>query len=148
MLMTEWEETVVDLFSEVSILEPLINQRIEAERPEGFGEVAMAILITLSRLGEVGTTRGNLIWELEDTSEGTSDEIDTLIARGHISAEGGALADQQLTISAQGRATMAAAVRALMPRFKPALEGISIEAMVQAAETLREIRRTLDNLPD
>jgi DNA-binding MarR family transcriptional regulator len=149
MQMTPWEEIVVDLFSEVSILEPLINQQIERDKPEGFGEVAMAILITLSRLGDVGIARGALIWELEDSNDATAAEIDALIARGLIVVSPADQPERQkLVLSNDGRLAMAAAVRALLPRFKPALEGLSIEAMIQATETLREIRRTLDNLPD
>jgi hypothetical protein len=149
MPMSPWEEIVVDLFSEVSILEPLINQQIERDRPEGFGEAAFAILVTLSRLGDVGMARDALIWELEDSNPTIAAEIEALVARDLITVAPKGTADSpQLFVSEKGRSTMASAVQALLPRFKPALEGLSTEAMIQATDTLREIRRTLDNLPD
>jgi DNA-binding MarR family transcriptional regulator len=150
MTMTPWEEIVLDLFTEVSILEPLISMRVEREQAQGLGETGMAILVSLSRLGDVGNSRASVMWKFEEeNNNNTEQEIDKLIARGLIDVSPDPVSGEQLfKISESGKATMVAALRALLPYFKPALEEVSVESIQQSTQTLREIRRTLDNLPD
>jgi hypothetical protein len=149
MSLTEWEENVVALFTEVSILEPLINGKVESVHAEGLGETGIGVLIMLSRATDVGISRASIIWQMEATDNECEAELDHLLDRGLIEARNGKLHDEPLLfVSNAGRETLDSALRALVPLFKPALENIDTKAIVQATETLREIRRTLDNLPD
>lgn len=149
MTMTPWEEIVVGLMTEVAIIEPLVSQRVEQERPEGLGECGIAILIALNRVRDVGVTRTGLVWMMEEKDQLVEQEIGTLLDQGRIKQVSISGSNQPtIMITEQGQATLTSAVRALVPYFKPAFDSVSVEALKQATETLREIRRTLDNLPD
>lgn len=147
--MTPWEEIAVGLLTEVSILEPLVSQRVEREQPLGLGEAGIAILISLSRVRDVGMTRAGLVWMMEENDKQVEEVIDALVAQGRVAQSASSDGNgDKLMITDKGQAALTAAVRALIPYFKPALDSVSIEALQQASETLREIRRTLDNLPE
>jgi hypothetical protein len=140
---SRWENAAVELLTEVSILGALISTRIDETEPVGLNECRLSILMILSRNEVIGMKRAALEWTLEDSEPSVAIEIDTVIELGLVSVSG----DDLLQITALGRDTLDGAIRALMPQFEPALQDVPIEAMTQAMEVVREIRRTLDNLP-
>jgi hypothetical protein len=144
MSQSRWENAAVELLTEVSILAPLISARIDGMEPEGLNECRLSILMILARNEVIGMSRDSLEWMLEDTEPSIAIEIDSLVEAGCIDAD----ANDQLQISETGRKKLDGAIRALIPTFEPALQGVQIDAMVKSMETLREIRRTLDNLPE
>jgi hypothetical protein len=144
MSQEQWENAAVELLTEVSILAPLISVRIDGMEPEGLNECRLSILMILARNEAIGISRVSLEWMLEDTEPSIALEIENVLAAGLVSAS----ADDQLQITQTGRKKLDGAIRALMPTFEPALQGVPISAMTQAMETIREIRRTLDNLPE
>jgi hypothetical protein len=146
MPRTRWENSVVELLTEVSILQPLVKERIEAERPEGLNECKLAICMILTRQDGVSMARSALVWTLEDSEPGVNDDLDSLIALGLVAAEGDG-GDPKLLMTDKGRSTCQSAIHALIPTFAPVFQDMPVEEIENAMKTLREARRTLDNLP-
>lgn len=146
MPRTRWENSVVELLTEVSILHPLIKERIETERPEGLSECQLAVCMILTRQDGVSMARSALTWMLEDSEPGVSADIDSLLARELVAAEGDGN-DPKLLMTDKGRTTCQSAIHALIPTFAPAFQDVPVEEIENAMKTLREARRTLDHLP-
>ncbi len=144
MPRAHWENTVVELFTETSILGRLIGTRIDAQSPAGLNECTLAVLMILGRQETLGSLRQTVIWTLEDQHNDVRDQIDDLTGSGLIHCDDA----DMLFLTKGGRAAKDDAIRLLIPQFEPALQGVSVDALEHAMVTLREIRRTLDNLPD
>ncbi len=144
MSQARWENAAVELLTEVSILAPLISARIDGLEPEGLNECRLSILMILARNDGLGMSRDSLEWMLEDSEPSIAMEIENVIVAGLV----GVGIDDHLQLTDMGRAKLDGAIRALMPKFEPALQGVPVDAMIKSMETIREIRRTLDNLPD
>jgi hypothetical protein len=149
MALNRWQDAVLSLFTEIARIEPRIESRISNSRPAGLTENSFVILNHLGRVANGGDTRGGLSWTLESLDGDMDAELEPLIAAGlvEIAAGAGPAADQ-LTLTPEGLRTYEAAVVALSPEFEQIMAGIDIESIESAMTTLREIRRTLDNLPD
>jgi DNA-binding MarR family transcriptional regulator len=148
MPRSRWENAAVELFTEVTILEPLIRARIDGAQPEGLSESQLTVLMILARQEGLAMTQSSLVWMLGDDHPGVEDDIRGGITTGLISATHVAgTGDHNLLLTDQGRAKCENAIQSLLPEFEPALLDVSVEALEQAMGTLREIRRTLDNLP-
>ena len=147
--MERWQKAAVELFSEVTILEPLIRSRVEAVRPEGLNETGLTILMILARQEGVTMTRSALLWMLGDDHPEASVDLDNAISNRLVDAHAAVdLSEWQLQLTDAGKSKCGRAIQSLLPQFEPAFVDISVEALEQSMNTLREIRRTLDNLPD
>jgi ribose 1,5-bisphosphokinase PhnN len=144
MAFNRWQEVVLNLFTEIGKIEPLIQRRVNTTRPEGLDENQFVILNHMVGVGSAGDTRSALLWMLESLGHGLDQDIDATIGRGLIEAGGG----DRLVLTELGRKTHEAAVNTLSPAFEQLLGDLQIDALEQAHNVLREIRRTLDNLPD
>jgi hypothetical protein len=145
--MNAWETTVVELFTEIAILEGLISARIDRTRPDDLGELDIAILQVLARTGGMGMSRATMIWSLVE-KPGTDDAVTSLIARKYVEEACKPNDEPHLTLTALGQQALSVAFERLVPQFKPALEHVAQDELDSALVTLRDIRRTLDNLPD
>ncbi len=149
MSLSPWHTTAVELLTEVTILEPLIRTRIENTKPEGLNETDLTVLMILKRQMGLPMTQSALLWMLGNEHPNAVDDIDRAIGEGLIN--GTALdgdGDRQLQLTDMGIAKCVNAIHTLLPKFEPALLDVSLETLQQAMTTLREIRRTLENLPD
>jgi DNA-binding MarR family transcriptional regulator len=144
------EAVAVELLTEVSILGAVISARIDNEAPEGLTEIRLSILMILARHDQIGMARSAMIWMLEDKAPNIVEDLAYVIDAGLVKVAAGAAsrAHDMLHLTPAGNAQKDNAIRALMPKFEPAIEDVTAEAMEQAMLTLREIRRTLDNLPE
>jgi DNA-binding transcriptional ArsR family regulator len=141
--------TVVDLFTEVAVLEALVRRRIERGQPEGLSEPQMSILVVLGKDSMQGVTRAGLEWLFDGGLPNFDGHLEALAERGLVVVTRAAQRDDDIIVmSPDGENALASAVGVLSRQFEPALEEIKTEAMDAALATLREIRRTLDNLPD
>jgi hypothetical protein len=149
MSLNRWQEAVLDLFTEVGRIEPLIRTRVNASRPAGLDENAFIILNQLRRVNTAGETRGALALILEGLEPDFDKELSTLIDAELVAIEhhDGGMRDR-LRLTPLGQQTHEVAVKTLSPEFEQLMADLSIETIEGAMETLREIRRTLDNLPD
>ncbi len=149
MALNRWQASVVDLFTEVGRIEPLIRTRINASRPAGLDENRFIILNLLGRTRGLGETRSALGWSLDMLDGEFDGTLKQLVDAGLVSVDPAADdQDDRLNLTPQGEQAIETAVQSLSPDFEQLLSGISVETLEGAMETLREIRRTLDNLPD
>jgi hypothetical protein len=144
MTLSRWQETVLNLFTEIGKIEPLIQRRVNSTRPAGLDEIQFVILNHMIGVGPAGDTRAGVNWTLESLGHDIDGEVDQSIERGLIEV----VSDDRLMATDLGRKTHESAVVALSPGFQQLLGGMEIEQLESARNTLREIRRTLDNLPD
>jgi hypothetical protein len=143
MSLNHWQKTVLSLFIEIARIEPLIEKRINATRPAGLDENQFALLSHLAGVGEGGETLASFAWAMEGIGWDVDEELARAAAAGLIT-----IANDRVTILPFGLNTQEAAVESLSPDFEQLLADMPIANLETARETLREIRRTLDNLPD
>lgn len=148
-----WEKAAVELLTEVTILEPLIRSRIETAKPEGLSDTDLTVLMILKRQMGLPITQTALLWMMGEEHPGAVEDIDRAVDAGLISvkaleASDGNDGDRNLLLTPRGMKKCESAIQSLLPKFEPALLDVPFEAIEQAMTTLREIRRTLENLPD
>lgn len=147
--MSDWERAAVDMLTEVSMLEPIIKSLVTRLKPESLGEAPLSALVMASRVGPVGATRSALNFSFERYGNSLGDALDELAASGALDRTAGSTPDDDLfRITDKGTAVLDDALRALIPAFEPAMRDIPVARMDETMELLREIRRTLDNLPE
>ncbi len=142
MALTRWQASIVDMFTEIGRLEYLVKMRVNSQSPAGMDEQKFVILNHLSRMMGQGDTRTALLWSLDGAGAADGD-LDELIERGCI-----VLIDDRLHLSPHGIATYEGAVTAMSPEFEQLFPDLTAETIEDVMTKLREIRRTLDNLPD
>ncbi len=144
MSLNRWQLTVLDLFTEVGRLEPLIDARIDSSRPAGLNDIKFIILNHLCRVFSDGDTREGMGWTLDGLNVNLDENLNAMIADGLIqeSVEG------RVSVTALGQETHESAIRDLSPVFEQMLSDTDLESMESAMKTLREIRRTMENMPD
>ncbi len=140
---SEWEHAAIELFTEVSVLGALVSERINKAQPLGLNETRLSILMILAKQDGLGMTRDSIIWMMEEGDPHVAREIDRLLDNGFVAQAG-----ERISVTDSGHLRLREAHQILLPKFKPALQDLPSETLSAAMITLREIRRTLDNLPD
>lgn len=130
------------MFTEIGRLEYLVKTRVNSLRPAGMDERKFIVLNHLNRMIGNGDTRSALLWSLDGVGAVDGD-VDELIERGCI-----VLIDDRLHLSQHGIETYQGAVKAMSPEFEQLFPDLTAETIEDVMIKLREIRRTLDNLPD
>ncbi len=143
MGLNPWQQTVLSLFIEIGRIEPLIEKRLNTNRPGGLDENQFAILSHMVGVGPKGETRASLKWAMAGLDDLIDVEIDRALDSGLIAVE-----KDRVCVTSRGQTTHESAVLSLSPEFEQLLHEIPVEALGVTRNTLREIRRTLDNLPD
>jgi hypothetical protein len=141
--LTHWQQTVLSLFVEIGRIEPLIEKRVNSIRPAGLDENQLAILSHMIGVGPKGETRASLQWAMVGMDGRFDTEVDRAIELGLV-----AINNDHIVVTPLGKTAQESAVVSLSPDFEQLLREIPIEQIEIARATLREIRRTLDNLPD
>lgn len=150
MTLNRWQDTVISLFSEIGILETLVKTRINDRRPAGLDENHFAMLNHMVRTEGRGETKAALSWNFEDMCGNVDNEIDVLATNNLIVIRPDPANNDQdhVMLTPEGHDAYISAIKTLSPDFENLLSGITIEELDKTMVTLREIRRTLDNLPD
>ncbi len=150
MPFTRWQQTVLGLFSEIGMIEPLVRSMLNRMRPAGLNEDRFVILNHLTRIGSPGETRRALRWQMIDHYDCCDEDLALLADSGliRIDVHGQDPEEDCIFLTDAGREAHKEAVDTLSPEFKELLAGIPVEAIEAAMKTLREIRRTFDNLPE
>lgn len=150
MTLNRWQDTVISLFTEIGTLETLVKTRINDRRPAGLNENHFAMLNHLVRTEGRGETKDALIWNFEDMCDNIDSEINVLANKNFIVIRPDTAKNLQdhVMLTPEGRDAYVNAIKTLSPDFESLLSGITIEDLDKTMVTLREIRRTLDNLPD
>ena len=143
-------KTVLDLFTEIAIVEHLLRTRMERRIEGELNAGQFGILNHFLRTGIVSETVSSLAWAFQDSDDHMASKVDSLEALGLINCMpvAGTNSDRVVTVTSEGQAAHARALDAMTPEVEPLFEGLSLGDVQTSVAVLQEVRRTLDNLPD
>jgi hypothetical protein len=150
----EFRETLVGLFTEIAIVEHLARTRLEnTRRANGIAEAMPAahfgILNYFIRNHDGPDTVAGIAWAFQDPEELVRQRVDTLVGLGYLSVIPAVANGQPLIgVTDEGRAAHDDALDVVGPEIMELVAEIPREDLDRTFRTLREIRLTLDNLPD
>lgn len=137
---------LLDLFTEISILEHLVRLRFE---PSYIGDLKAAqygVLNYFCRLRKSEEGLATLAFSFQVEPAAMQATVETLVARGLLTID--QANNPCVRITPAGRSLHAEAVGAMAPEVLPVVAEIAWADLRITADTLKEIRRTFDNLPD
>lgn len=144
------EEILVGLFTEIAIIEHLARTRIErtSDDPLAAGQFGILNYFQRNHLGP--DTIGGIAWAFQEDETHTADKVLKLEAKGHLTVDppGSRAGTAIVFITAEGRAAQDDKVLSMAPDFEPLVAEIPTADLETTVRTLREIRLTLDHLPD
>ncbi|MEY3658618.1 MAG: hypothetical protein RLZZ561_2105 [Pseudomonadota bacterium] len=141
------ERTVLDLFTEIAIVEHLLRNRYDRASPAGMTTGQFGILTHFIRGGNAREKLSVLAWAFQDSEDYMAEKVASLVARGLLAS---APSDQDVwvEITDAGREMHGQALAEMGPEVEQLLEGIELADLQISLRVLQDIRRTLDNLPD
>lgn len=148
--MTDMEETLLGLFTEIAIIEHLARTRIERSTNDPTGAGQFGILNYFMRSHRGPDTIGGIAWAFQEDETHTADKIAALELKGFVTVDpkGSRDASAVVFITDEGRAAQEEKVQSIAPEFEPLVAEIPFEDLQTTVRTLREIRLTMDHLPD
>jgi hypothetical protein len=144
------EETLTGLFTEIAIVEHLTRSRVANSYSDGEEPWLFGILNYFVRNHRAPDTIGGIAWAFQDEEAIVVERIATMEERGLLSVDppGARHSDAVIDVSDVGRAHRQAMLDKIAPDFRQLVSEINPDRLVIAYEVLREIRLTMDNLPD
>jgi DNA-binding MarR family transcriptional regulator len=141
------ERTVLDLFTEIAIVEHLLRNRYDQSAPAGMTTGQFGILTHFIRGGKSREKLSVLAWVFQDSEDYMAEKVASLVTRGLLAS---APSDQDIwvEITDAGREMHGQALAEIGPEVEQLLEGIDLDDLQISLRVLQDIRRTLDNLPD
>lgn len=136
---------VVGLFTDIAILEHLIRVRFEPETPDADAR-QFGVLNYLVRQGQTREKIKTLAWCFQVADADMEASVAQLAAGGYVGIEDEDGA-RHVRLTEAGREKHRLFVERAAPEVIEVLSDIDSSALYTTAETLREIRRTFDNLP-
>ncbi len=148
--MEDMQETLVGLFTEVAILEHLVRVREERLASDLLSVGDFGVLNYFMVNHPSPDTVAGIAWSFQEEEAYTRAKVDDLVMRGLVSitpqTDDNALA--MVMITDEGRSVRDGVIDRLAPDITMAVGEIPREALETTFKTLRDIRLTLDNLPD
>lgn len=148
--MADLQETLGGLFTEIAILEHLTRTRVERNymagdlQPWHFG-----ILNYFIRNHPGPDSIAGIAWAFQDDETVVGERVADLEARGWVSVSPGARpGDAMVEVTDAGREKHRDQLDEIAPDFVQLVAEIPLDRLENAHEVLREIRLTMDNLPD
>lgn len=141
------ERTVLDLFTEIAIVEHLLRNRYDQSAPAGMTTGQFGILTHFIRGGKSREKLSVLAWAFQDSEDYMAEKVASLVVRGLLASTP---SDQEIwvEITDAGREMHGQALAEIGPEVEQLLEGIDLDDLQISLRVLQDIRRTLDNLPD
>ncbi len=141
------ERTILDLFTEIAIVEHLLRNRYDQVSPAGFTTGQFGILTHFIRGGKSREKLSVLAWAFQDNEDYMAEKVASLVARGLLASTP---SDQGfwVEITDAGREMHGQALAEIGPEVEQLIEGIDLDDLQTSLRVLQDIRRTLDNLPD
>jgi hypothetical protein len=147
--MEDLQQTMLGLFTEVSILEHLVRMREDRFATDDLqtGDFGVLNYFVLNR--QTPDSIAGIAWSFQEEEDYTRSKVEKLARRGLVSLtpEADNLA-AMVMITGAGRAAHGQILARIAPEIKMAVAEIPPDALKLTFKTLREIRLTLDNLPD
>lgn len=144
------EKTVLNLFTEIAMVEHLLRNRYDKATPAGMTTGQFGVLTHFIRNGKSRDRLSLLAWAFQDDDDYMSQKVAALASRGMVVTlpVEGSDGDLWVDITEDGREAHAQALDEIGPEVAQFIEGIEDDDLVTALRVVRDIRRTLDNLPD
>jgi DNA-binding MarR family transcriptional regulator len=147
--MDGFRGTLLGLFTEIAIIEHLLRTRVEQRSADGLESAQFGILNYFIGTHEGPDTVAGIAWAFQDPVPLVQERVDRLAEMGFLSitpAIGNG--DAVVSLTADGRKAHQEALDRIEPEILELVSEISRDDIERTFRTLREIRLTLDNLPD
>ncbi len=144
------KKTVLHLFTEIAMVEHLLRNRYDKATPAGMSTGQFGVLTHFIRNEKSRERLSLLAWAFQDDDAYMAQKVTSLVERDLLTtaAVEGSDGDLWVEITEAGRVAHARAIDEISPEVAQFIEGIDMGEMETALRVIREIRRTLDNLPD
>ena len=144
------DKTVLHLFTEIAMVEHLLRNRYDKATPAGMTTGQFGLLGHFIRNGKTRDRLSLLAWAFQDDDAYMAQKVKALADRDMISTMPveGSDGDLWVEITDVGREAHARALDEIGPEVAQFIEGIEPAELQTALRVIRDIRRTLDNLPD
>lgn len=138
--------TLLDLFTEIAILEHLVRTRFEPREYYDLTAAQFGVINFFCRLNKAQERLSGLAWCFQVDVGAMRETVASVVARGF--AEWDDADDPWVRVTGSGRAKHRDMIESMAPEIVPVVSEIDPADLRITARTLMEIRRTLDNLPD
>ncbi len=147
--MDGYRATLLGLFTEIPIIEHLLRTRVEQLHAEGLESAQFGILNYFVRTHTDPDTVAGIAWSFQDPEPVVRERVERLAEMGYVFVtpaigNGEAL----VSLTADGRKAHQEALERIEPHILELVSEIPRDDIERTYQTLREIRLTLDNLPD
>jgi DNA-binding MarR family transcriptional regulator len=141
----EQRQVLTDLFTEIAILEHVVRNRFEPDYRGRYTAAEFGLLNFFGRMGRTEDRLSHIAFCFEVSVDEARVPVEALVARGLFTID--VSNDPCVRITEAGREAHTALLDSLAPEVLEIVDGIDPEHLRITAETLKEIRRTADNLP-
>jgi DNA-binding MarR family transcriptional regulator len=141
------ERLLLDLFTEIAVVEHLARNYIETAVPLDLTPGQFGALNYFIRNNRERERKAILAWVFQSPMEEMEGHLTALEARGYIRREPDG-DDQIIVLTPAGRNGHAEALALMAPEFEPLMSEFTDDALLHTVDTLQEIRRVFDNLPE
>lgn len=144
------KKTVLHLLTEIAMVEHLLRNRYDKATPAGMSTGQFGVLTHFIRNEKSRERLSLLAWAFQDDDAYMAQKVASLVERDLLVTADvvGSNGDLWVEITEEGREAHARAVEEISPEVAQVIEGIDMGELETALRVIREIRRTLDNLPD
>ena len=144
------KKTVLHLLTEIAMVEHLLRNRYDKATPAGMSTGQFGVLTHFIRNEKSRERLSLLAWAFQDDDAYMAQKVASLVERDLLTtvAVEGSDSDLWVEITEDGREAHARAIDEISPEVAQVIEGIDMGELETALRVIREIRRTLDNLPD
>ncbi len=144
------KKTVLHLLTEIAMVEHLLRNRYDKATPAGMSTGQFGVLTHFIRNEKSRERLSLLAWAFQDDDAYMAQKVASLVERDLLTtvAVEGSDGDLWVEITEEGREAHTRAIDEISPEVAQVIEGIDMGEMETAFSVIREIRRTLDNLPD
>ncbi len=144
------EKTVLHLFTEIAMVEHLLRNRYDKATPAGMTTGQFGVLTHFVRNGKSRERFSLLAWAFQDDDAYMAQKVASLVERDLLMTVPieGSDGDLWVDITDEGREAHARAIDEIGPEVAQFIEGIDLGELETSLRVIRDIRRTLDNLPD
>jgi DNA-binding MarR family transcriptional regulator len=136
---------LLDLFTEIAILEHLVRNRLRPDYEGQYTPAEFGLLNYFCRMDRDKDRLSHIAYSFETGVAEVRVPLNSMIERGLMQA--GNDDDPFVWVTQQGKNAFEALLQTLAPEVLEMVEGLDPDALRITAETLKEIRRTVDNLP-
>lgn len=148
--MEDMRDVLLGLFTETAILEHLMRSRGEGSLSDGLTPGYFGVLNYFVINHPDPDRVSSIAWCFQEEEDYTLSKVTALAELGLVKAEpvDGSNSDPLVSLTQAGREAHAESLNRMAPDIESAVSEISEDDLRTTFRTLREIRLTLDNLPD